>query len=347
MRYSLAAGAILAASISSAVGQECTGSQLLGGNWYCELIESIIYSGFPSSGTYNGVKSMSEDGQCEFGSQSFNSPLGVFGDELSVHVRGPANLKKLAVYSASGSSSNTKRSDSHEHVHAHAHAHARVKRNPEPEPVMVSAVVDNKVVSWEQGPVPTLPPSGPKAKAALNDGSDGLEVTATIFGQVVSWLQGATEATSTAAAASSGDDDNVSASSSPSTAQETVASATSSAKSSSGKVAAGSWGRQAYYDASSGTAEGLVFLNHKGGEGSGVFDNVNGNSLSYASKDAKSGASSPQVLEDTMIEDDNEIVIMSDTKCNGDCGATRPGTVAYHGWSGNNKVFVAGLVSDQ
>ena len=34
----------------------------------------------------------------------------------------------------------------------------------------------------------------------------------------------------------------------------------------------GSWVRKAYYDAASQTAEGLVFMNHRGGQGSGVWD---------------------------------------------------------------------------
>ena len=32
------------------------------------------------------------------------------------------------------------------------------------------------------------------------------------------------------------------------------------------------WGRKAYYNAETGEADGLVFLNHHGGEGSGTFD---------------------------------------------------------------------------
>jgi len=34
----------------------------------------------------------------------------------------------------------------------------------------------------------------------------------------------------------------------------------------------GSWVRKAYYDATSQTVEGLVFMNHRGGQGSGVWD---------------------------------------------------------------------------
>lgn len=95
MRYSLAAGAILAASVSSVVGQDCAGSQLLGGNWYCDLIESIIYGGFPTSGTYNGVKSFSQDGQCEFGAVNFDGPLGVFGEEVCCHILNLTHIELL------------------------------------------------------------------------------------------------------------------------------------------------------------------------------------------------------------------------------------------------------------
>lgn len=34
----------------------------------------------------------------------------------------------------------------------------------------------------------------------------------------------------------------------------------------------GRWGRQAYYNAESGIADGLAFMNHNGGDKSGVFD---------------------------------------------------------------------------
>ena len=109
----------------------------------------------------------------------------------------------------------------------------------------------------------------------------------------------------------------------------------------------GNWGRQAYYNANTQTADGLVFLNHNGGQGSGVFDEYVsslfpiscnkltrlrtwGNSLSYASPDGTTGSASPQTLADTTIGDNVEIVIMTDKPClSGDCGTVRPGTVAY------------------
>jgi len=54
-----------------------------------------------------------------------------------------------------------------------------------------------------------------------------------------------------------------------------------------------------------------------------------GNSLSYAAADANSGSASPVTLADTLIDDNKEIIIMTDKACNGDCGTVREGTVAY------------------
>ena len=103
----------------------------------------------------------------------------------------------------------------------------------------------------------------------------------------------------------------------------------------------GGWGRQAYYNAEDGTADGLVFLNHYGGSGSGVFDYTFGNSLSYASSDGTYGSTDSQILADTTLPSSAEVVIMMDQKCDGDCGYVRPGTgdVAYHGFDGASKAF--------
>ena len=55
-----------------------------------------------------------------------------------------------------------------------------------------------------------------------------------------------------------------------------------------------------------------------------------GASLSYASSDPMYPASSPEVLSNKIIEDNIEVVIMSDKMCQGDdCGFTRPDGVAY------------------
>ena len=55
-----------------------------------------------------------------------------------------------------------------------------------------------------------------------------------------------------------------------------------------------------------------------------------GTSLSYASSDGQSGAASPQTLSNALIDDDVEVIVMSDKSCDdGTCGYTRPGGVAY------------------
>lgn len=152
-------------------------------------------------------------------------------------------------------------------------------------------------------------------------------VTAVINGHTVSWVNnygGPLTSTFSNAAATT--------SSTPQKTQAPVPAA---------NVGAGYWGRQTYYNAKNATADGLVFLNNMGGQGSGVFDNTWGNSLSYASVDTKSGSASPQVLADTLIEDNQEVIIYSDKICEGNsCGAYRPGSVAYHGFAGESKLFL-------
>ena len=82
----------------------------------------------------------------------------------------------------------------------------------------------------------------------------------------------------------------------------------------------GSWGRQAYYSAAEGTAEGLVFLN------TGRWNA----SLDFASADGSGHAASPQTLKDVVIEDGKQLVVMSDKPCLKDeCGAVRADSVAH------------------
>lgn len=165
-------------------------------------------------------------------------------------------------------------------------------------------------------------------------------VTATIDGVVVSWINewsgqvATTAVTTTLAAATAAVTTTKTSLSAKATTTTSKSAPTSSSSSSSG-----SWGRIGYYEASSGTADGITFLNHFGGVGSGVWDDVFGNSLSYASSDGTTGASSSEVLADTTLPSNTEVIIMTDAECDGDCGYVRPGTVAYHGFDGSQKAF--------
>lgn len=162
-------------------------------------------------------------------------------------------------------------------------------------------------------------------------------VTDTINGQTVSWMNDYKCDLPASAPTAVHTDDN--ARYGPGSAAITATAALSALPTM--NAGAGDWGRQAYYNAENQTAKGLVFLNHNGGQGSGVFDYTWGNSLSYASPDGMTGSATPEILADTMLADDIEIVIMSSAPCSGDdCGTVRPGTVAMHGFEGNQKLFL-------
>ena len=168
----------------------------------------------------------------------------------------------------------------------------------------------------------------------------GSEVVATIDGKVVSWVNEYTGQPTGAAAPAPAAAAPTSDSAAPAPASGGSGSSTYGAGAE--KVVGGGWARQAYYDSESATSQGLIFLNHNGGSGSGVFDYVFGNSLSYASADGTSGSATPQTLADTMLPSSAEVVIMTDEPCganNGDCGYYRDGTVAYHGFKGAQKAF--------
>jgi Putative TOS1-like glycosyl hydrolase (DUF2401) len=102
---------------------------------------------------------------------------------------------------------------------------------------------------------------------------------------------------------------------------------------SSAATTAYAWARDSYYNAASGEADNVVFLNHLGGTaGSGVWDSCFGNSLSYANSDGATSAGAPTVLGQVTIPSDSEVVLFTSQQCGGDCGYVRPGTPAYSGF---------------
>lgn len=92
------------------------------------------------------------------------------------------------------------------------------------------------------------------------------------------------------------------------------------------------WTRDSYYNAATGQADNIVFMNHLGGQnGSGAWDSCFGNTLSYANSDGKTAAQSPQVLNQVTIPSNSEVILFTAQQC-GDCGYVRPGTPAYRGF---------------
>ncbi|KAK3112231.1 target of Sbf [Teratosphaeriaceae sp. CCFEE 6253] len=313
MKYFLTAAALLAATVVADKRDLCAdGSVDDNNNWYCQNVTAITYTGVGGSGSYNKITSMDSSGSCGSSPSQYSGSMSPLDQELSFHFRGPLNLKQFAVYTP-GSSSKARRSATHERRHAHGHGHHHLHHARDAAVGdMVTATIDGVVATWlndytGEATSAAAPPAAPAPEVASSD-----------------------EATTTVAPVA-----NVAAPSSASSASASPSSGSGSIGSSSG-----GWSRTAYYDSASGTSEGLVFLNHNGGSGSGVFDYTFGNSLSYASADGTKGASSPQVLEDTTLPSSEEVAIFSDSKCSGDdCGFYREGSVAYHGFDGPSKAF--------
>ena len=341
MKYLLSAAALLATTVVADKRDLCSdGSVDDNKNWYCQNVTAITYTGVGGSGSYNRVTNMdSTGGACSSSPQGYSGSMSPLDEEVrtrsharswtvagmrgvlkraveqpadmlkvSLHFRGPLNLKQFAVYTPSQASVKKMRRDQHMRQHARRNArghqhHARAVGD------MVTATINDVVETW------------------INEWS-GEATSAPVTSSNAAGSSSTSLATS----------EEYAASSSSQTSSAAFSTATAAGPGSIGS-STGGWGRQGYYDSSSG-AEGLVFLNHNGGSGSGVFDYTFGNSLSYASSDGCSGSSAAQNLSDTTLPSSAEVVIMTDNECSGDdCGYTRTGTVAYHGFDGPSKAF--------
>ncbi|ODV90453.1 hypothetical protein CANCADRAFT_106685 [Tortispora caseinolytica NRRL Y-17796] len=272
--------------------------------------DSILYQALAGSGSYSEVSYM-DPNTCacnKGGSSSFSGAMGVLAEEFSLHFRGPINLKKLAVYDLSSSSS--KRD-------AEADADADADADCDSETALARRHLHH---AHKRDPaIETVYVIKTVTAGAAPEGSS----------YVPPYYPPADTSAPAVASFNGGSASPV---------------ADSSAPAASSAATGGAWSRSGYYDASSGTLQGLTFLNNAGSDSvSGTFDTCWGSSLSYAASDGISAASSSQVLSDTVIGSSKEFSIFTDQKCGAsgtDCGYYRPGTVAYHGFSGYNKIFL-------
>lgn len=297
------AAAVLAFCASTVTADQCgRGSELSGGNYYCQEVKSLQYSNVGHSGSYNEVTQMT-GGACQSKPHPYSGSLAPLDEEVSLHFRGPMHLKKVAAYTKSGGGA--KKREIYGGPHARRHAgHQKFHENKnEKRADWVTATIDGQVVSWENN-----------------------------------WFGEPTAAAAPAAAP---------AAETPAVANAGVAKAAAPKINAEVKTASkavdpnAAYTRVGFYDAASGVADGLTFLGNHGGQGSGVFDNNYGMSLAYLNADGNGGSGSPTVLKDTFIASNNEFAIFTDRECqNGDCGYTRPGTVAYHGFDGADKIFM-------
>ncbi|CAD6442185.1 96f09121-de62-402b-b8d4-8d082bf913ba [Sclerotinia trifoliorum] len=356
MRDNLLATAFILSSVVLLV----SGCSEVLGNLYCNPVDAILYSNVGSPGTYNQVTDMASNGICSSTPKSFSGPISPLDEEVSFHFRGPLRLKQFAVYTPSTTTTRKEKRDGSTarrrryHQHLEKHAKAGNKKRDE-----IHATIDGQIVSWDNNwPTPGL--------NAYDGGA--VPVTATIDSEKQTWINNwfgpststmVSQASTTisqvmsqsAAAGSKAQETSTSSIISSSTTSfskpQSFTSASlpesqvsASATASTTAVGSGSYSRIGYYDSVEQTLDNLVFLGNYGGQGSGVFNEAYGASLSFVDSNGTGGASSPQILADTTLPSDSEIIVMLDEECNNDCGYVRPGSVAYHGFNGANKVFL-------
>ncbi|KAI0474778.1 putative TOS1-like glycosyl hydrolase-domain-containing protein [Xylaria cf. heliscus] len=306
MRYTSAVLLGGAASVVSAGA--CTNGVELDAlnNTYCiGSVKQIKYGGLDIPGMYRAVAAMDNSGTCTYETKTYSGSIAPYDEGLSLHFRGPLHLNNLAVYTPGKSKRDApKAANTKRHGHGHQHLHKKHQENEERAVGdMVVATIDGQIVSW----INTY--AGPTADA------------------VADAAPAATTAADSAADAyptskvSTGNNQKVSTESTTIT---------------------GDFVRSAYYCAADGVADGLVFLANVGSDGiSGTWDTVWGSSLAYVNEEGTSAVASPAVLKDKLLVDKQEIAIFSDTPCDESCGVSRPKSVAYKGFEGASKVFIA------
>ncbi|KAA8574864.1 hypothetical protein MFRU_002g04550 [Monilinia fructicola] len=362
MRNNLLAAAYILSSAVSSVN----GCSEVSGNWYCNPVEAIMYSNVGAPGTYNQITNMASNGVCSSTPKAFSGPISPLDEEISFHFRGPLKLKQFAAYTPGTTTARKEKREGSTARRRRHHQHLdRRARGDNKKRGKIYATIDGQLVSWDD--------NSPTTAANAQDGA-GKMVTATIDGQVQTWVNnwfGPTTPTATSQAsppASQITSQDVAAGTKPqktppvsppstpvsvsqapasTSASESHAPPSTSIPESTSKttsttaVVTGSYSRIGYYNSAEQTLDNLVFLGNHGGQGSGVFDEVYGASLSFVNGSGTSGASSPQILADTTLPSDAEVVVMLDQECsNNDCGYVRPGSVAYHGFNGADKVFL-------
>lgn len=85
MKRFITAGAVIAAAISGATADLCSqGSTEDNGNWYCQEVTGITYTGVGGTGSYNKVTKMdSSSGTCSSSAFSYSGSLSPLDEEVS------------------------------------------------------------------------------------------------------------------------------------------------------------------------------------------------------------------------------------------------------------------------
>lgn len=321
MKFNTVKSSIILTTLANLINADCQLSS--DGNYYCSSTDAIIYSNVGLSSSYNDITSMDESTcACTSETLEFSGSLAPFNEELSVHFRGPLNLKQFAVYYPTSDTSLKKRDNAvlnnENCVETVLESKHRHKRDVAVEYVEVTSTVYVN----EAGDIVT----------------DSSSVTSTASPTFVSDAnvdQTSSSTTTTTTAAITNTNNAASSASDSKTTTSTSSGSTTA-------TSTGAWTRLAYY--TPGSTTNCTFMNHMGGTaGSGVWSSCFGNSISYAAANGVDGASSACALDDVTLKSGKEYMIFSGVECsgqNGDCGYYREGIPAYHGFGGSTKIFV-------
>lgn len=85
MKRFVTAGAVFAAVFTGANADLCTdGSVNDGGNWYCQEVSAITYTGLEGSGSYNKITNMdSTSGSCSSSAYGYSGTMAPLDEEVS------------------------------------------------------------------------------------------------------------------------------------------------------------------------------------------------------------------------------------------------------------------------
>ncbi|EFE44181.1 hypothetical protein TRV_01074, partial [Trichophyton verrucosum HKI 0517] len=239
-------------------------------------------------------------GKCGSEKHEYSGVFGPLGEELSIHLRGPMQLFSMAVYNR-GSEKPKRELKPSIHERRHGHSHQRFHE-----------------------------------KRAVGD-----TVVATIDGQVVSWINqyngGAPAAPTPAPGAPGIKDPQV-----KSNGYKGGDKPKDPEPHGPVNVGPGDWRRVALVDTDRKEAEGVSFLNNDGGWDKGVEQAFGAALKKLGLDDDFFGmGEGPNFPKDSTIPDGKELIIMSDKSCeDGSCGFTRPGADAFHGFGGEDKIFL-------
>jgi Glycine-rich protein domain (DUF2403) len=83
MKHPATAAAVLAATISTINAQTCPAGSAkeIGGNWYCNAVKAITYSGFGSTGSYNKITGL-DGGNCKSEPFDYSGALAPLDGEV-------------------------------------------------------------------------------------------------------------------------------------------------------------------------------------------------------------------------------------------------------------------------